>query len=142
MKRNELGQFLIVLLGSLLMGGSGLTAGLLLTGKTVSEIRKDTLAMVEDTDRRDKIKAVLGRWEKDAKRLDTTRNKNIRRLIAQVQRHDAKPADFDPVFAAFDEIEAQGFDAALAMRFTLREQISAEEWRQLFPSPVQPQSGR
>ena len=81
MKRNQSGQVLIILLGSLLMGGAGASAALLLTGKTASEIRKDALSMVEDPERRDEIKAVLGRWEKEAKRLDKTRKENIARPL-------------------------------------------------------------
>ena len=136
MKRKQSGQVLIILFGSLLLGGAGVSAALLLTGKTASEIRKGALSMVEDPERRDQIKAVLGRWEKEAKRLDKTRNENIRKVTALVRRHDATSGDFAPVFAAFDEMETQGFEAALAMRFALREQLSAEEWRRLFPSPA------
>jgi hypothetical protein len=136
MKRNRSGQVLIILLGSLLMGGSGVAVGLFLTGKTSSEMRKDTLAMVEDAGRRDKIKAVFKRWEDEVKRMDKTRNKRIDELAALMRRHDARPADFDPIFATFDETQEQAFETALAMRFALREQLSAEEWRQLFPPAV------
>ena len=136
MRRSQSGQVLIILVGTLLMGGSGLAAGLFLTGKTSSEMRKETLAMVEDTDRRDKIKAVFKRWEDEAKRTDKARNKHIDELVALLRSHDTRPADFDPLFATFDEMEKQAFDATLAMRFDLREQLSAEEWRQLFPSAV------
>lgn len=136
MKRHQSGQVLIMLFGSLLMGSSGLAAGLLLTGKTSSEMRKDALRMVDGDDRRDKIKAILKRWEDEVERMDKTRKKNINELATLVRRHDAEPDDFDPTFAALDETEAQAFDAALAMRFALREQLSAEEWRELFPSPL------
>ena len=113
MKRKQSGQVLMILLGSLLMGGSGLTAGLLLTGKSASEMRKDTLKIVEDEIRRDKVKAILKSWEGGVKRMDKTRNKNIVELVALLRRHDATPADFDSVFAVFDETAAQGFDTAL-----------------------------
>jgi hypothetical protein len=136
MRRNESGQVLIILLGTVLMGGSGVAAGLFLTGKTSSEMRKDTLTIVTDEDRRDEIKAVFKRWEDTVKRMDKTRNKSIDELIALMRRHDTEPAAFDQTFAALDELEVQAFDAALTMRFALREQLSAEEWRQLFPSAV------
>lgn len=134
MKRNQSGQVLILLFGSLLMGGSGVAAGLFLTGKSSSDLRSDALEIVADEDRRDKIKKVLKAWEHEVKRMEKTRDLNVDKMIALLQRHDATPTDFDPLFASFDELEVHAFDTALAMRFALREQLSAEEWRRLFPS--------
>lgn len=132
MKRRQSGQVLIVLFGSLLMGGSGLAAGFLLTGRTSSEIRKHALTIVEDDNRANKIKAVLKQWDREVKGIEKTRNKHIDDLVTALRRHDASPANFDPLFAAFDDLESHAFDTSLDMRFALREQLSPEEWRELF----------
>jgi hypothetical protein len=131
-KRKQTGQVLIVLLGTLLMGGSGLAAGLFLTGKTAKEIRKQALTIVADELRRDEIKAVLNNWEREVKQLDKARQQRIDGLAALLQRHDVEPQDFEPVLGNFDKAEAEAFSTTLAMRFALREQLTAEQWRELF----------
>lgn len=139
--QRQSGQVLIILLGSLLMGGSGIATGFFLTGKTSGEIRKDALAILEDANRRDTIKRILKRWETDVKGMDKTRSTHIDRLAELLQQRDATSDDFDPLFAQFDALQMQAFDTALAMRFALREQLSAEEWRKLFPADVSANEG-
>nr|WP_298726921.1 hypothetical protein [uncultured Steroidobacter sp.] len=133
MKRSQSGQVLIVLFGTLLMGRSGLAAGLFLTGKTSKEIRKEALTIVADEHRRAEIKKVLKNWEREVKQLDKTRQRRVDGLAALLERHDVQPEDFEPVFANFDKAEAEAFATTLEMRFTLREQLTAEQWRELFP---------
>jgi hypothetical protein len=138
MKRKQTGQVLIVLFGTLLMGGSGLAAGLFLTGKTSKEIRKEALRIVADEHRRDEIKTVLKNWEHEVKQLDKTRQQRVDGLVALIERHEVEPVDFEPVFADFDKAEAEAFATTLAMRFTLREQLTAEQWREIFPGDTNP----
>lgn len=138
MKRKQAGQVLIVLVGSLLMGGSGLAAGLFLTGKTSKQIRKDALTIVADEHRRSEIRTVLKSWEREVKQLDKMRQQRIDGLVALLDKHDAMREEFEPVFTGFDEAERQAFATALAMRFALREQLSAEQWRELFPGGTSP----
>ena len=134
MSCRQSGQILIVLLGGgLLLGGSGLAAGVFLTGKTTSELRKETVAMVADTGRRQRIEAVFKRWEREVDRIDAARDKNLKAIFELGRRHDATAAEFERVYAAADTTDADALKTALDMRFALRGELSADEWRRLFP---------
>ena len=135
MSRGQSGQILIILVATLLLGGGGFAAGVVLTGKPVSALKKETLAMVEERNRRENVEAVFKRWDKDVERIDASREKNRKAMLALMRRHDARSAEFDKIYAESDAIEAQALDAGLDMRFALREQLSAEEWRRLFAPP-------
>jgi len=136
MNRRQHGQALVILLfGSLFVGGAGMAAGLFLTGRTTTELRKETLAIVQEEDRRKAIEAVFTRWDKEVKSIDAAWGKNRKALVALLERHDASASDFDTLYAQADAIEAQGLGMALDMRYALREQLSADEWRRLFSVP-------
>jgi hypothetical protein len=49
-----------------------------------------------------------------------------------MRKREGKLADFNRVYVESDSIEAKEFEAALDMRFALRQQLSSEEWRKLF----------
>lgn len=134
MKCRQSGQVLVILLGgTLLGGGSALVAAEFLTGKPAAELRKQSLAMTEDKARRERIEEVFKRWETEVKSADEARTKNRDALRALIQKHDVKPGDFRAVFVEGDAIDARGLYAGLDMRFALRGQLTAEQWRTLFP---------
>ena len=126
------GQVLIIIVATLLLGGGGLAAGVVLTGKPVSELKKESLAMVQDRGRRENIEGVFKRWDKDIEALYSKRDKNRKAIVELMQKRGATLSDFDRVYVESDAIEAQAFEAALDMRFALRQQLSPEEWRKLF----------
>jgi len=134
MRHRQSGQVLIILLGgTLLLGGSALVAAEFLTGKSTAELRRQSLAMTEDEAHRERIEDLFRRWEKEAKGADEARAKNQKALRALMQKHDAKPGDSEAAFAEVDAIDGRGINAALDMRFALRGQLTAEQWRTLFP---------
>ena len=126
------GQVLIIIVAALLLGGGGLAAGVVLTGKPVSELKKESLAMVQDRDRRENVEGVFKRWDKDIEALLAKRDKNRKAIVELMQKRGATLADFNRVYAESDAIETQAFEAALDMRFALRQQLTPEEWRKLF----------
>jgi len=134
MRRGQTGQALIILLlgGMLLGGGSAVVAAKFLTGKSAAELRTQSLAMTEDKTRRENIEEVFKRWEKEVKSVDEVRTKNLKALRALMQQHDPKTGDVDAVFADLDAIDARGLNVGLDMRFALRGQLTAEQWRTLF----------
>jgi hypothetical protein len=126
---------MIILLGGMLLGGGGsaLVAAKFLTGKSAAELREQSLAMTEDKARRENIEDVFKRLEREVKSVDEARAKNQEALRTLMQKRDPKPGDVEAVFAEVDAIDARGLDAGLDMRFALRGQLTAEQWRALFP---------
>lgn len=135
MRRRQTGQVMIILLGGMLLGGGGsaLVAAKFLTGKSAAELREQSLAMTEDKARRESIEEVFKRLEREVKSVDEARAKNRETLRTLMQKHEPKPGDVEAVFAEVDAIDARGLYAGLDMRFALRGQLTAEQWRALFP---------
>jgi hypothetical protein len=132
MKARQSGQVLIILVSWMLFGGSGIAAGVFLTGKPVDELRKETHAIAAQKDRRKRIDEVLDRWEKDAKQFAKQRKELLDTLPDLLGRHDAKPGDFEQLYVRADALNTQTLETLLEVRFALRRQFSAEEWRKLF----------
>ena len=94
--------------------------------------RMDDYDQQGDEARRKAVDAVFKRWEDPVKDIEKTRDKNRKALVESTRRHDMRPGDLDSIFAEADKIGIQGFDAALDLRFALREELSVDEWRILF----------
>ena len=114
--------------------GSGAKAGLMLTGKTVAEWRDKARALVPEPPRRQAIEAAFARWDEQAKRIEQAREHNRSAFFALLTKHDVVSAEFERLYAEGDAIAAEALAAALDLRFGVREQLSAEEWRRLFPA--------
>jgi len=112
--------------------GSGAKAGLMLTGKTVDELRERARAIVSEGPRRQAVEAAFGRWQQQAKRIDQARTQNRNAFFALLPKHEVVSAEFERLYAEADAIAAEALAAALDLRFGVREQLSGEEWRGLF----------
>jgi hypothetical protein len=114
---------------------SGAKAGIMLTGKSVAQLREQVSAMVSEPQRRQAIDAAFVRWEQQAKRIEEAREANRKALFALLPKHDVVSAEFERLHAEADAIAAEALAAALDLRFGAREQLSGDEWRRLFAAP-------
>jgi chromosome segregation ATPase len=114
---------------------SGAKAGIMLTGKSVAQLREQASAMVSEPQRRQAIDAAFLRWEQQAKRIEEAREANRQALFALLPKHDVVSAEFERLHAEADAIAAEALAAALDLRFGVRGQLSGEEWRRLFAAP-------
>jgi hypothetical protein len=125
------------------LGSGGLAFDMSLTGRRPGDLHKETLAMVDDKDRREKIEAIFESWREKNAVVEKRRHENRSAVFALFQRHDAKPEEFYRLYAESDAIEQQGLGAGLDMRFALKEQLTPEEWRRLFaPNTPEPRPNR
>jgi TolA-binding protein len=111
---------------------SGATAGVLLTGKSVAQLREQAGAMAREPQRRLAIDAAFVRWEQRAKHIEEAREANRKALFALLPKHDVVSAEFERLHGEADAIAAESLGAALDLRFGVREQLSGEEWQRLF----------
>jgi chromosome segregation ATPase len=114
--------------------GSGAKAGLVLTGESVAELRDKARATVADPPRRQAIEAAFARWHQQAKRVEQAREQNRNAFFALLQKHDVVSAEFERLYAEGDAVAAEALAAALDLRFGVREQMTSDEWRRLFPA--------
>ena len=121
---------LIALFTILLLGGGG-SSGLL---DFVSDVRDQVKVVVEDKERRkDALKTV-----KAAKQKTTARTKAFRslskRLKAVLKSGEYTKQDIDDAWYRFFAINEQHSRESIELRFQLREQLTREEWEQIFPA--------
>jgi chromosome segregation ATPase len=118
---------------------SGASAHVTLTGHAVAELQQKARAMAAQPQRRQAIDAAFKRWEAHATRIDQARDDNRRAFFALLAKHDVVSAEFERLYAEADAIGAQAVDVALDLRFGVREQLSEEDWRQLFAPAREPE---
>ncbi|HET7365794.1 MAG TPA: hypothetical protein VFJ70_19655 [Burkholderiales bacterium] len=114
---------------------SGARAGVVLTGAPLEELHGKARAAVGEPQRQRAIDAALARWREQAARIEQAREQNRKALLALLPKHDVVSAEFERLYAQADAIEQEALEAALDMRFAVREQLSAGRWRELFASP-------
>ena len=118
---------------------SGASAQAALTGRTIAELQKKARALASEPQRRQTIDAAFKRWETHAKRVDQAREENRKAFFALLEKHDVVSAEFERLYAEADAIAAEALDVALDLRFGVREQLSEEDWRELFAPAAEPE---
>ena len=131
--RARRGQVLILIVGSLFLGGgAGLVAGALLAGRSLGEVSMSVSANVADGTRRAGAKQVLKDWEHDTQR-DLERFQEAAEGLENLLRSRATTrAELDAELARLDGDVEAGVRRGLARREELRELLTDDEWRVVF----------
>jgi DNA-binding transcriptional MerR regulator len=131
--RSRRGQVLIILLGTLFLGGSAaLAGGVFVTGMTTKEITRALKREVTDEDRLHAARRVIDSWERDAERFLESMDERREELLEQMQRHDADRATIDALLRRQDTAVDDMTRRVVDYRFELRDHLGAEEWRAVF----------
>jgi len=129
--KRQSGQLMLIILGTLFLGG-GTATGVFVSGKTIDSIRRDVKALRLDAHRQEEVFALLDRWTAIADSASDDLPEYASALMDLVGRHDATHADFQQVFerqrVAFREAEGE----LLPLRDRLRATLSRDEWNRLF----------
>jgi thioredoxin reductase len=118
---------LIALIVGMLLGGgsSGIMA-------YVADARADVKTVVEDKTRRGEALAILKRMKKRAGALHKQAGKSGKALNKALKSRAVPDADVEAIWSAhFERVDQFNADM-IDLRFELREQLTREEWRQLF----------
>lgn len=122
---------LIALVTFLFLGGGGSTALL----DFIAEANDSVEMVVPDGERQDAALDILEAIEdRTGERIKVVEDlaKEVDDLVNDV---DASSADFDAVWEKFyAEVESHNSDV-LDLRYQLREQLTRDEWQQVFPPP-------
>lgn len=118
---------LIAIFVTMLLGGGSMAAM-----DYIADTRKDVKTVIVDTDRRGSALSTLKKMKKRASAMNKQAGKNSKRLKKTLQQHDATDAAIDAIwseqFAAVDQYNRDMID----LRFQLKEDVTREEWQQLF----------
>jgi hypothetical protein len=101
------------------------------------------LAFIADT--QDSVKSVIVEDQRQKEALITVKatrkrtqelNKDIKRLMKQLQRdlrdHRVQESDIEAIWDEYNELENDYAADVVDLRFQLREQLTREEWEQIF----------
>jgi len=118
---------LIALLTILFLGG-GTTGVLSFLGDTEDAVK----SVVVDDDRRKQARATISAMEKRTKNHDKAFRSLIKQLKKEMRDHADNESDLDQMWEQRFEL-ANDYNADMVdYRFELREQLTREEWEQVF----------
>jgi len=129
--KRQSGQLMLIVLGTLFLGG-GTATGVFVSGKTIDSIRRDVKAIRLDAHRQEEVIALLDHWVAIADSASDALPEYASALMDLVRRQDATRVDFQRVLerqrVAFREAEGE----LLPLRDQLRTTLSRDEWNRLF----------
>ena len=129
--RGQRGQTLILIfLGTLLVGATA--AGGVFGGASVPVLRQHVREAMSDQAQRARVDRTLDRIADEARRHDEERRQFEGEGFPLLARHDATPADLQPLVARGDEAQLRSRKAFLDLRFELRSQLTEQQWRKVF----------
>lgn len=133
------GQVLIILFFSaMLFGGSAAGLGWIYGGNNFEQLRKQLKQVVPDEQRRKPLGQVLEQLQGTAEGYAGSHERQVRRLLEVLERHDGTPAEVDRILGDVDSLNAFSRKSMVDLRYQLRSGLSAEEWASLFPPPESP----
>lgn len=113
-------------------GGSG-EGPWVYNGQTPSEMRKAAAKVEPDKSSRRPVESTLDQIESETKRLQGERVKVEKDIFAALEDHETTAVQFQALAGQVDRIDATANRNLLDLRFALRSQLSATQWRVLFP---------
>lgn len=122
------GQILIILLGSLFLGGGAASVLVFVQGQSPKEMREAVKKVVSDDKRKDAALTIIEDWEKGKKEPEKEFQKERAQLVKILKRHDAKREEADLVAAKLDASILATDRSFLDMRFGVKDRLTKDEW--------------
>ncbi len=123
---------LIALITAMLLGGG--SAGLL---GYIAEARDSVKTVMERDDRRKAALATLKDMKKRTNARDKQVKKSSKELTAALSQSEINDTDIDAIWDHYiAEVNQHNYDM-LDLRFQLRDQLTREEWQQIFPADLE-----
>jgi len=122
---------LIALMTIMLLGGSGsaVLAYIADAGDAVKEV-------VAEEPRREEALGILKQLKKNRQQQDKAVKGLIKSLEADIRDHATAESEIDALWVEYFEQTRSANARMVELRFELREQLTREEWEQVFPAEV------
>ena len=133
-RSTQRGQILIIVLGAILLGGAVMAAGVFGTGRSLDDLDKAVKKDIADDTRRDAARKVIDQWSTDVKAFLKESGNRQKTVMKLMRRHDATRPNFEAIVAEQELAGAAIDQRAIEHRFALKEQLSREEWANIFPA--------
>jgi hypothetical protein len=130
-------MLIALLLGWLFLGhGQGKGELWFFGDRTAHELRAEVAKVVPDKETQNTTNYNLGLIETEYKNLESERSRLEKEALAALERHDTPMEELQAIESRADEINASATKKMLDVRFVMREQLSAAQWRSLFSPPA------
>jgi hypothetical protein len=130
--RRQRGQVLVILVGTLFLGGAGLAAGVMSSGSTLKQLKKDIKALELTDAREDQALDVLKRWNKAVKPVAKEHRKHAKELLKMMKEQLTTADALAAEFAAQNNNTLDAGVQVAALRDELRAILSKSEWDRVF----------
>jgi hypothetical protein len=130
--RNQRGQVLVIIIGTLFLGGAGLATGVLSSGETLKAMKKDIKALNLDDAREDQALDVLKRWNKAAKPVWKAHSKKSDEILDLLKDQHTTDVVLRELFAEQADNTANANVQVAGIRDELRAILSKSEWDSVF----------
>jgi hypothetical protein len=130
--RRQRGQTLILIFLGAVLFGAGAGAGGMFGGASLATLREHVREAMTDQDQRARVDRTLDRVAAAMKRYEADRGQFEADVFAQLARHDATPAELQPLVARGDELHQRIRGEFLDLRFELRDQLTPAQWHAVF----------
>lgn len=127
-------MLLALLIGWFLTHGGSGEGPWVYNGQTPSAMRKAVAKVEPDKSSRKPIESTLDRIESETKRLQSERGRVEKDVFAALEKHGTTTEQFRALAEQVDRVDAAANRNLLDLRFALRSQLSAAQWRVLFPN--------
>ena len=132
--RKQRGQVLIIIVGTLFLGGAGLATGALSSGDTLKAMNKDIKALNLDDAREDQALDVLKRWKKAAKPVWKAHSKKGDEILDLLEDQHTMEVELRELFAEQADNTADANVQVAGIREELRAILKKDEWDRVFAS--------
>lgn len=131
LRRRQRGQIMLIILGSLFLGGGAVT-GAFATGQSLKSLRKEAQQLDIGTARRDEVLALIDRWEAVSAPAVKDFEDYGRALLALLREQQASPPDFHDLMERQRQSARAAEERLLPLRDELRATLTRSEWDRLF----------
>jgi len=122
---------LIALFTILFLGGGADTAVL----GTISDTRKSVKTVIVDDERRKEVTSTLKAMKKRTSAYGKSTKKIAKRIAGALAEHDGSEVGINAAWVDYFAMTDAYNDDLIELRFELKEQLTREEWRELFSQP-------
>jgi len=138
-RRHQRGQVMLIILGSLFLGGGAVT-GAFATGQSLKSIRKEVRHLDIAASRRDGVLDLVDRWEAISGPAVEDFEDYGQALLALLRDQQASPSQFHDLMERQRQSARAAEERLLPLRDELRAALTRSEWDQLFHPPADARS--
>ena len=125
------GQILIILLGSMFLGGAA-SVTTFVEGSSTKDVKKTIKKVVVDETRKDELLTLIKQWDKQHKKTRKQVKKEQKALLKVLTNYDGSRDQMQLAADILNESIDDEDKVFLDLKYSMREKLTKEEWEQFW----------